>query len=111
MKTAEPMMTEARVRIEEWDVSCPMRCGGGRGGRYPRLARAGEGGNSGSVHAPRRMLEFRRDPASPCQGEVFAGPGPIRAALRGGVAVGASRRDGGQCWFEVVHLDGRMEAR
>ena len=65
----------------------------------------------GSVHAPRGMLEFWWDPASPYHRDVFAQPGKtyvLHCAMGWRSALAADTLRG--MGFDVAHMDGGFDA-
>ena len=110
MKSAEQMVAEARARIEEWDVARLRATPEAVVVDIRDVRERAKGFIPGSVHAPRGMLEFWWDPASPYHREVFAGPGPyvLHCAMgRRSALAAATLQDMG---FDVAHLDGGMAA-
>ena len=110
MKTVEQLVSEARARIEEWDVARLMATPDAVLVDIRDVRERAKGFIPGSVHAPRGMLEFWWDPTSSYHREVFAGPGPfvLHCAMGWRSALAAATlQDMG---FEVAHLVGGFEA-
>ena len=113
MKTAEQMVAEARARIRELSVE-QVRAMDPDATVIVDIRDVRErakGRIPGSVHAPRGMLEFWWDPASPYHREAFAQPGKtyvLHCAMGWRSALAADTlRDMG---FDVAHMDGGMQA-
>lgn len=110
MKTVAELVAQARKRIEEWDVATLRATPGAVVVDIRDVRERARGFIPGSVHAPRGMLEFWWDPASPYHRAVFAGAGPfvLHCAMGWRSALAAATlQDMG---FEVAHLDGGFDA-
>lgn len=110
MVTAEQLVAEARARIVEWDVDRLLATPEAVIVDIRDVRERARGLIPGSVHAPRGMLEFWWDPASPYHREVFAGPGPFvlhcASGWRSALAAAALQDMG----FEIAHLAGGFDA-
>ncbi|UWQ22606.1 rhodanese-like domain-containing protein [Jannaschia sp. W003] len=113
MKSAEQLVAEARARVRELSVEEVRALDPERtvivDVRDVRERAAGR--IPGSVHAPRGMLEFWWDPASPYHREVFAQEGVtyvLHCAVgwRSALAADALRAMG----HDVAHMWGGFEA-
>ena len=112
MKTAEQMVQAARARIREISAE-DLRAMDPERTVVVDIRDVRERAAAkipGSVHAPRGMLEFWWDPASPYHREVFAQDKDyvLHCAMgwRSALAADTLREMG----FDVAHLDGGMEA-
>ena len=113
MKTAEEMVKAARARIREYSAAevRAMDPDATVVVDIRDVRERAKGKIPGSVHAPRGMLEFWWDPASPYHRDVFAQEGKtyvLHCALgwRSALAADTLREMG----FDVAHLDGGLEA-
>lgn len=113
MPTAEDMVKAARARIREV-TAAELRAMDPDATVVVDVRDVRErakGRIPGSVHAPRGMLEFWWDPASPYHRDVFAQPGKayvLHCAMGWRSALAAATlQDMG---FDVAHLEGGLEA-
>ena len=110
-RTVEEMVAEARAQVRELSAAEVMALDGAVIVDVRDVRERAKGFIPGSVHAPRGMLEFWWDPASPYHREVFAQEGKayvLYCAMgwRSALAADALREMG----FDVAHMDGGMQA-
>ena len=113
MKTAEQLVAAARARIREVSAA-DLRA------MDPEttvvvdirdVRERAKGRIPGSVHAPRGMLEFWWDPASPYHRDVFAQEGKayvLHCAMGWRSALAAAAL--GDMGYDVAHLEGGLAA-
>lgn len=113
MKSVEQMVAEARARIRELSAEEVRALDPARTVIVDvrDVRERAKAKIPGSVHAPRGMLEFWWDPASPYHREVFAQGDKtyvLHCAMgwRSALAADTLREMG----FDVAHLEGGLEA-
>ena len=108
-RTVEEMVAEARAQVRELSAAEVMALDGAVIVDVRDVRERAKGFIPGSVHAPRGMLEFWWDPASPYHREVFAGPGPFVLHCAVGWRSALAAKALGEMGFDVAHLRGGLE--